>query len=333
MDGGGRLAQPLKRSAGPRAAARPRSARSDRPRGGALLAALRGAGAALAQRIDRHSARLAARVAAIKPRRAGALSAALLLTVSIGYGVVRGEHVPAVVDSLVDMRDAAANAAGFKISALSISGLQRLTKPEVLAVGGVTERTSLLFLNVDTVRRKLEASPWVAQATVRKLYPGQLEILVVEREAFAVWQRDGKLWVVAEDGAVLGPWGERAMPVLPLVVGEGAAARARGFLAILDRYPQLKSELRASVLVAERRWNLRFKSGLDVRLPEQDVEQALETLLALDRDKKILSRDITSVDLRLPGRVSVRLSDEAAKARDEAAKSNKKRPVRRGGNA
>ena len=43
---------------------------------------------------------------------------------------------------------------------------------------------------------------------------------------------------------------------------------------------------------AERRWNLRLKNGIDVRLPETDVEGALETLARLDREKNLLIRDI-----------------------------------------
>ena len=89
--------------------------------------------------------------------------------------------------------------------------------------------------------------------------------------------------------------------------------------------------LRASILVAERRWNLRLTNGIDVRLPETDVAAALDRLVALDRDKKLLSRDITMVDLRLPDRVTVRLSDAAAQARDEALKANKKK--KKGGDA
>jgi cell division protein FtsQ len=89
--------------------------------------------------------------------------------------------------------------------------------------------------------------------------------------------------------------------------------------------------LRASVMVAERRWNLRLTNGIDVRLPESDVRGALDRLMALDRDKKLLSRDITMIDLRLPDRVTVRLSDTAAAARDEALKANAK--PKKGGNA
>jgi cell division protein FtsQ len=102
------------------------------------------------------------------------------------------------------------------------------------------------------------------------------------------------------------------------------------FLAVLDRYPEIRAAVRASILVAERRWNLRLTTGIDVRLPEADVEQALDRLVALDREKKLLSRDIVAVDLRLPDRVTVRLSDAAAQAREDALKEKKKK---KGGDA
>jgi cell division protein FtsQ len=78
-------------------------------------------------------------------------------------------------------------------------------------------------------------------------------------------------------------------------------------------------------MVAERRWNLRLLNGIDVRLPETDVESALNRLVQLDRDKKLLTRDISMVDLRLPDRVTVRLSDAVAQAREEALSANKKK--------
>ena len=119
---------------------------------------------------------------------------------------------------------------------------------------------------------------------------------------------------------------------LPLLVGKGAERAGHDFLAILDRYPDIRDLLRASIFVAERRWNLRLTNGLEVRLPEAGLEQALERLVALDRDKKLLSRDITSVDLRLADRVTVRLSDAVAQAREEALKDKEKKK-KKGGDA
>jgi cell division protein FtsQ len=94
---------------------------------------------------------------------------------------------------------------------------------------------------------------------------------------------------------------------------------------LLDRYPALRGQVRASILIGERRWNLRLRNGLDIRLPEIDVARALRRLARLDREVKLLSRDITAVDLRLRDRVTVQLSEQAAKERhDNIAKKSKK---------
>jgi cell division protein FtsQ len=160
---------------------------------------------------------------------------------------------------------------------------------------------------------------------VLKLYPDRLHISVTERKAFALWQKNGRVSVISRDGTVLEPYVAPQFTRLPLVVGEGAAQRAADFLALMDRYPAIRDQARAYVLVAERRWNIKLNNGLDVRLPEAQPERAIETLIALDRDKRLLSRDITAIDLRLADRVTVRLSDAAAQARDEALKTKTKR--------
>jgi cell division protein FtsQ len=166
---------------------------------------------------------------------------------------------------------------------------------------------------------------------VPKLFPDRLAITVTEREAFALWQTGGQIYVIADDGTVLESFLSRAVLALPIVVGAGAASRAKTILALLDRHPNLRSNVRASVLVGERRWNLRLKNGIDVKLPETDIGQALDRLAALDRERRLLSRDISIVDLRLPDRVTVRLSDAVAEEREEALKAKRAKP--KGGNA
>jgi cell division protein FtsQ len=268
------------------------------------------------------------------PRHAGTAGAIGLCLASLAYGAVQGGHVPAILEALRDSRDAVANAAGFSIAAVSLSGEKQVSREAIFAAAGVTGRSSLLFLDVAAARARLLANPWIAEATVRKLYPDHLQIIVTERSAFALWQLGGKVSVIAADGTVVAALDDRtyaAFAALPFVVGAGAGTQAREFLALLDRYPTIRDEVRAAIRVAERRWNLKLKNGIDVRLPEVGADQALETLAALERDKHLLSRDLAAIDLRLPDRVTVRLADEVAKARDEALKDRKAK--RKGGDA
>ncbi len=336
MDGAGRLARSL-RSLGPQADLKaaaigavvllrerlglPRKARNEV-----------GNKPAKKPRIEREQPnRLIAFLERYLPNRAGVAATVLLLLGSTGFGIVRGGHLADFTAALSDTRNAIANSAGFRITAVAINGRKQLTQDEVLAIGGVNGRSSLLFLDAATVRDKLKANPWIGEATVLKLYPGQLQIDIVERSAFALWQNDGRLAVIADDGAVLEPYLSRRFISLPLVVGKGADTRARDFLALLDRYPQVKSQTKAAILVGERRWNLRLKDGLDIRLPEHDVGNALAALSKLDREDRLFSRDIVAVDMRLPDRLTVQLSEDAARAREDLFKE--KKPKKKAGDA
>jgi cell division protein FtsQ len=332
MDGGGRFAGSLSETAPSQKAHAPAKAGSRRRRAprrgsdGARAADRPGLGRRLARWLDR----VAERVARL-PRHAGLAAAILIVAGSAFYGAVRGEQAGKVVDFLKDVRDMAANAVGFNIAAVALTGQKHLSREEILATAGVTGRASLLFFDVADARARLLTNPWIAEATVQKLLPDRLVITISEREAFALWQKAGRVGVIAGDGTVLEPYVLRRYIGLPLVVGAGAETRAKEFLAMLDRRPELRASVRASVLVAERRWNLRLKNGVDVRLPEFDIEAALDQLVTLERDSKLSGRDIASIDLRLADRVTVRLSEGAVQAREEAKKKLLAKP--KGGNA
>jgi cell division protein FtsQ len=269
--------------------------------------------------------RLVALVERYLPRRVGISMTVLLLIGSCGLGIVKGGHLQDFVTAVSDARNAMANSAGFRITSVVINGRKQLSQDEILAIGGVSGRSSLLFLDADDVRDKLKANPWIADATVLKLYPGQLMIEITERKAFALWQEAGRLSVIADDGALLEPYVSRRFLSLPLVVGKGADTQARDFLALLARYPQVNSVTKAAIFVGERRWNLRLKDGLDIRLPEQDVGNALAALSKLDKDDRLFAKDIVAIDMRLPDRLVVQLSDDAAKAREDLFKDKKKK--------
>jgi cell division protein FtsQ len=271
------------------------------------------------------------------PRGLGVAASTLLLLASAGYGAACGGYGARIVQELKDLRDATANAAGFRIASVSIAGQYQLTTEEILSAVGVTGHSSLLFLDAVWARAQLKSLPWVADATVLKLYPDRLYIDLTEREPFALWQKEGKVSVISADGVVLETVVAQQFAGLPFVVGVGAEKRAKEFLAVIEKYPALREQVYASVLVAERRWDLKLKNGIAVQLPENQVEQALDMLVKLDHEKKLLSRDIVSVDLRLADRVTVRLSDDAAQAFEESVRERElerdKKFKRKGGAA
>jgi len=272
-----------------------------------------------------------ARLTALEPPRGlGASAAALLLLASTWYGVIRGGHYENIIAQVQDLCDTAANHAGFRITEVALAGNDELSRENILTLAGITGRSSLLFLDAARTRARLLTNPWIADATVLKLYPGRLRIGVTERRPFALWQKDGAVSLIAADGVVLERYVPPAFATLPLLVGKGAEHAGHDFLEIIKRYPDIAHYVEALVLVADRRWNLHLKDGIEVLLPEERPADALQTLAALDRSKQLLTRDIVAVDLRLPDRVTVRLSDAAAGAREEALKAAAEKNKKKG---
>ena len=172
------------------------------------------------------------------------------------------------------------------------------------------------------LRERLERVPMIKSATVRKLYPNELVVTLTEREAHAIWQLNGELFVIAADGTVIDLMQDERYLDLPLVVGEGANTPHQGLPRAARGRRAAEERVRAGTLVAGRRWTLKMDNGMDVRLPELGAADALARLVKLEREQKILEKDVLAIDLRMADRVVVRLTEEAALARAEALKKS-----------
>ncbi|QBR72100.1 cell division protein FtsQ [Beijerinckiaceae bacterium] len=233
------------------------------------------------------------------------------------YGIVKGGHYEAFVASEGHPAEVIAKALGFSIKAVTIAGESEIKEQDILAIAGVGPRNSLLFLDVAKIRERLKQLPLVKEAAITKLYPDRLLIEIEERQPFALWQSGGVVQIVAADGVPIAHMRDQRFIHLPLVVGAGANERLPQYLALLDAAGDLRERIVAGLLVARRHWTLKTTNGIDILLPETDPEGALARLLELQRASHVLDKDLLSVDLRQPGRMVARLSEEAAAERNE----------------
>jgi cell division protein FtsQ len=243
------------------------------------------------------------------------LDIVLTLFVLLGatlFGAERGGQLDVVFAETSRAGDWVARSLGLGVAVVTVSGTTHMSEGRILAIAGIDASRSLPFFDVAEAKARLEANPLVKQASVHKLYPNQVVIDIVERTPFAVWQKDGDVSAIAADGAPIDEVTDDRYAGLPFVVGEGANGRVREYVQLLDAMDELKPRVEAGVLVGQRRWNLRLKSGVDVKLPEDNPEAAIAELLSLQRQSRILDKDMMALDFRVPDRVFVRLTEDAA---------------------
>jgi cell division protein FtsQ len=276
-----------------------------------------------AERAARKSFRWRVRLERPAPRK---LEVALTVFVLLGaalLGAERGGQLDGVLAQTSRAGDWVARSLGLGVDVVTVSGATHMSEPRILAIAGIDASRSLPFFDVAQARAKLEADPLVKQASVRKLYPNQIVIELIERTPYAVWQKDGDVSAIAADGATIDEVSDGRYGGLPFVVGEGANGRVREYVDLLDAMDELKPRVEAGVLVGQRRWNLRLKSGIDVKLPEDNPQAAIAELLTLQHQSRILEKDAMALDFRVPGKVFVRLTEDAATAWAEAHTTKK----------
>ena len=246
------------------------------------------------------------------------LLSVLFLGSAVIYGATVGGQINQLLNSAVTGAERAIVAMGFGVKRVTVDGRKYATDAAITAALGAGPDTLMLAFDTAAAKERLEAVPWIRHAQVMRLLPSTLQVVIEEREPFAVWQNKGKTFVIDDEGAVLAPALPQAYPDLPLVVGEGAGERAAELYAILEPYQDLKRRMLAALRVGERRWTLKLRTGTEIMLPDGNIEMALQSLTELEQERGVLERDLAAIDLRLLDRVTLRMHEAASVPADDA---------------
>ena len=213
----------------------------------------------------------------------------------------------AIADAMID--------AGYKIKTVSVVGRVQSSPQAISSALGPVFGTSLLHFDPHHARARIEELGWVRSASVSRLWPDQITVSIRERKPAAVWQISGSLRLVDAQGAIIRDVGAYEYSGLPLIVGAGAPEAAAELLRALDRTPVFNQRIGALIRVSDRRWNLRFNTDLDVKLPETGVEAAIHDLAVLQETVNVLDQDFEYIDLRDPERLVFRCRDSGLEVR------------------
>lgn len=240
---------------------------------------------------------------------AGAAGLTVIAAIA-GFLLLSGGYVGLAAERTGRLVQSAAVAAGLDIRRVTALGLEQTSEQDMMGAVGPVVGASIAHFDIHQARARVEALGWVRSAAITRLWPNTVHVSIREREPAAVWQLSGELYLIDQNGAVIRAIDAYEFSNLPLIVGSGAPETVSPALQALRAQPALWGKASALVRVGERRWNLRLKSGGDVKFPEDDIDQAIRTLGDLQAAYGILDRPLEYVDLRDPARLVYRERDE-----------------------
>lgn len=213
---------------------------------------------------------------------------------------------------------------GFTVERVEIQGIDRMERLPVYAVALDQESMAMPNVDIDEIRRRVEAFPWVGEARVSRRLPDTLVVAITERVPSAIWQHNQQLFLVDTEGEVLEEVPLDAMPDLPLIIGPGANRQVANFETLMDRAPALKPLLEGATWVGNRRWDLRFSSGEVLALPEgqEEAARALVRFARMDGVTGLLGEGAQRFDMRVPERFVVRVPQEQETIAEPSAETS-----------
>jgi len=163
-------------------------------------------------------------------------------------------------------------------------------------------------IDLKAAQEKLLKLPWVKKAVVERHLPSTLFIRIEEKEPIAVWQNNKKYFPLDVDGTPIAD-DKVALMDLILVVGGDAPKHTPVLVETLKKYPEIYAKVRVATRRGGRRWDLILndvQDGIEVNLPETDVDYALGQFEKMIKENKLMKRDLKRINLLHRDRLIVR---------------------------
>lgn len=201
--------------------------------------------------------------------------------------------------------------AGFEVRQVRVTGTKRMDEQLVYARVLAERNRAMPEVDAQALRKELRTLPWVEDARVSIQLPHTLAIDIVERTPHAVLEKPDRLVLIDATGVELEPVTPAKAKGLLRLAGPGAAQQAQGLDQLLAAAPALAPQVEAAEWVGNRRWNLTFKTGQLLALPEGEVEAAtaLVKFARLDGQNRLIGGKVLAFDMRTPPRLYMRLPE------------------------
>jgi len=199
------------------------------------------------------------------------------------------------------------NMTGLVVKEVIVEGRAKTNKTELLAALQISEGDSILPLNINKIRERINKLPWIKSVRVERHFPNKISLSLVERVPLARWQKNRQLSLIDMQGDIISRVDLAKFIHLPIIIGENAPKLARQILKILSKEPHLFRRVRSVTLVSDRRWDVRLDNQIDVHLPEKNPQKAWAHLATVEHGHSILGSEVQGIDMRLENQLIIKL--------------------------
>ncbi len=172
----------------------------------------------------------------------------------------------------------------------------------VVTAAAVAPGTRAFGETLNAINARIAATPGIKNAATRRLANGNLAIHVQLHQAVAQWTDGNQYFPLSADGTIVNKPSDNRTP--NTVVFRGPVPN--DISGITTTAQNMVSDIDYLEFIENRRWNLHTIDGITIMLPEQNPDAAIASLMVLDKNHNILSKDLDIIDMRDSARILVK---------------------------
>ena len=192
----------------------------------------------------------------------------------------------------------------FVVNTIKTVGRERASKNDLSKILKKYQKTSLLSLDLNYIQSEVEKVAWIKKVIIRRVLPNTLSLTIEEFSPRAVWIRGRDRYVLDKNGYTIEKVSDDQFQNYFTIKGAEAELNLMNLIESLENFDEIYNQIDYANYVGRRRWDLHYKSGVRIMLPEDNIIDSLSLLETYIKENKLIEKGHKKIDLRVDGKIT-----------------------------
>ena len=183
----------------------------------------------------------------------------------------------------------------FEINGLPYVDSQKL-KRDLININ----KDNIFKLDENKLSNKINENNLVLNFLIKKNYPNKIDIEINKAKYLGKTYKDGRLYIIGSNGKLI-DYDKETIKELPFFYGNFKRKEFLKFSTVLNKVGLDTKEILSFYFFPSGRWDIKFKDGLLLKLPNKDLIEVLSRVLLLKNNQNFKNSKI--IDLRIQNRI------------------------------
>ena len=198
----------------------------------------------------------------------------------------------------------------YSLSVVNINGLNNINEDEILNLIKPYKDSSIFLIPIKKIAKKISQNNWVKSINIQSNYKDTIEINIDESKPIGIYTTGIQNILFSDDLKILENIANNEKRFSALIKFEGKNSIHES-IKLIDSFPDdFQQYVDKAFLINQRRWDLELKNSILLKLPENNIKEALENYkkiyINFSNEELI---EIESIDLRMKKKIILKYKE------------------------